>query len=149
MKKFIFAIAILISSSSFAEPNYSKDLNYGSNSGVDNAYESAKLVNWKSATNFKKATVVVNQQEITLFYNEIGDLVGSTSRQDFDKLPSRAVSTITSKYTFPEYTLTECIKFTNAEEEVKYYVSMKGLTHQLILEINEYGNTRIYSKTKN
>ncbi|TAG11383.1 MAG: hypothetical protein EAZ35_04905 [Sphingobacteriia bacterium] len=112
------------------------------------AYKSASFVNWKSASNFKKVTVFIDQQQVNIFYNEFGELIGSTSQQDFDKLPARAVSTITSKYTFPEYTLTDCIKFTNAEDEVKYYISMNTQDYQLVLEISEYGNTRIYSKTK-
>ncbi len=148
MKKSLFAIAVLISSISFATPNHLNDTKLAPGSNLVKAYESANFVNWRSASNIKKAIVLVDQHEVNVFYNEFGDLIGSTTKQDFDKLPARAVSTITSKYTFPDYTLTECIKFTSAEDEVKYFISMNTQEYQLILEISEYGNTRIYSKTK-
>lgn len=148
MKKLILVIVIVISISSFATPTHLSDSKLAPNTNFMDAYKSASFVNWKSASNFKKVTVLVDQQQVNIFYNEFGELIGSTSQQDFDKLPARAVSTITSKYTFPEYTLTDCIKFTNAEDEVKYYISMNTQDYQLVLEISEYGNTRIYSKTK-
>ena len=53
-----------------------------------------------------------------MFYNTEGDLIGTTRYQDFDKLPKNALKTITSKYTFPEYALQECIAFTNEYNEI-------------------------------
>lgn len=82
------------------------------------------------------------------YYTREGNLIGSTRYQDFDKLPKNAIKTITSKYTYPEYELQECIVFTNEYNEVTYYVSMTTEKDYLVLAISEYGEVSIFSNTR-
>jgi len=121
MKKILIAAALLVSTSSFAS-------------------------NENDLTNIKK--VVVAEQKAAVYYNQIGELIGTTRYQDFDKLPKNAIKTITSKYTFPTYNLQECIVFTNGYNESTYYVSMTTDTEYLVLAITEYGELSIFSNTR-
>lgn len=118
MKKILIAAAILVSTSSFATTT------------------TTTTTSSKDKGNFKK------------YYTQEGDLIGSTRYQDFDKLPKNAIKTITSKYTFPEYNLQECIVFTNGYNESTYYVSMTTETDYLVLAITEYGEVSIFSNTR-
>jgi hypothetical protein len=124
MKKILIAAAILFSTSSFASTN--NDL---TNKSI-----------------IKK--VLVEEQKVSEFYNQKGELIGTTRYQDFDKLPKNAIKTITSKYTFPLYSLQECIAFTDGYNDLTYYVSMTTDTEYMVLAISEYGEVSIFSNTR-
>ena len=144
MKKILIAAAILVSTSSFATTN-----NQSNDKGqLNNLLGKVTSVQWKSATNFEKASVLVEEQKVEIFYNTAGDLIGTTRYQDFDKLPKNALKTITSKYTFPEYSLQECISFKDNYNELTYYVSMITETNYLVLAITEYGEVSVFANTK-
>lgn len=48
-----------------------------------------------------------NSRKVQNVYNKQGELVGTTSQMDFDKLPKDAIQEITSRYTYPTYNLKE------------------------------------------
>lgn len=144
MKKILFAAAILVSTSSFANP-----INPESDKGnLKSLLGKVSNVQWKSAAKFEKASVQVEEQKVEVFYNTDGDLIGTTRYQDFDKLPKNALKTITSKYTFPGYALQECIAFTNEYNETSYYVSMTTDKEYLVLAISDYGDVSILTNIR-
>lgn len=144
MKKILIAAAILVSTSSFATSN--NDLNDKGN--LKSLLGKVSSVQWKTAANYEKASVLVEEQKVDVYYNTNGDLIGTTRYQDFDKLPKNALKTITSKYTFPEYSLQECISFIDSSNEKTYYVSMITETNYLVLAITEYGEVSVFSNTR-
>jgi len=102
-----------------------------------------------SISSFAATTTSLNDKSnLKKYYSQEGELIGSTRYQDFDKLPKNAIKTITSKYTFPEYKLQECILFTNEINEVSYYVSMTTEKDYLVLAISEYGDVSFFSNTR-
>lgn len=144
MKKILFAAAILVSTSSFATTNQlSTDKGQ-----LSNLLSKVTSVQWKTAANFEKASVLVEEKKVEVYYNTAGDLIGTTRYQDFDKLPKNAIKTITSKYTFPTYALQECIAFTDNYNELTYYVSMTTEQSYLVLAITEYGEVSIFSNSR-
>lgn len=89
-----------------------------------------------------------NNTKIQDFFNKQGELIGSTSKVDFDKLPQDAIQTITTKYTFPTYTLKECIAFVDVYGDVTYYVSMTSAKDKLVLNISTEGEVSVASRIK-
>lgn len=144
MKKILIAAAILVSTSSFANP-ITQESDKGN---LKSLLGKVNSVQWKSAAKFEKASVQVEEQKVEVFYTTEGDLIGTTRYQDFDKLPKNTLKTITSKYTFPEYALQECIAFTNEYNETNYYVSMTTEKEYLVLAISEYGEVSIFSNSR-
>lgn len=124
MKKILIAAAILFSTSSFAASN--------------NDLTSKSII--------KK--VLVEEQKASVFYNQSGELIGTTRYQDFDKLPKNALKVITNDFTFPEFKLQECISFIDSYNELTYYVSMTTEKAYLVLAITEYGEVSIFSNTR-
>jgi hypothetical protein len=112
MKKlFILAlIAIATGTSAFAGVSASNATTH-----FATAFSEAKNVSWNSNGKFDKVTFELNNETITAFYNEDGDLVGTSKKVSFDKLPKAALETITTRYTFPEYQVLECIEFSSDE----------------------------------
>lgn len=144
MKKILIAAAILVSTSSFAATtNNSND-----KGNLKSLLGKVSNVQWKLADNFEKASVLVEEQKVDVYYNTDGDLIGTTRYQDFDKLPKNAIKIITKKYTYPEYSLLECISFVDSSNEKTYYVSMISESNYLVLAITEYGEVNVFSNNK-
>ena len=72
-------------------------------------------------------------------------MIGTSKVMAFDKLPKNAIETITTKYTFPAFTVKDCIEFTNANNEKNYYVSLDKNTQTLVLEITKGGMVSVFS----
>jgi hypothetical protein len=145
MKKlFITALAaIAIGTSAFAAPaSISKKVNAHFRSSFSNASE----ISWTKTEKFNKASFLIDNEKIEAFYDTYGDLIGTSKSIQFDKLPKSAIETITSKYTFPDYQVLECIEFVNADNEKNYYVSMDKNDATVVLEITKKGMVSLYNK---
>lgn len=145
MKKlFITALAaITIGTSAFASPaSISKKVT----SHFMTSFSNASEISWTRTEKFNKASFLIDDQKIEAFYDNDGDLIGSSKSVQFDKLPKSAIETITSKYTFPEYQVLECIEFVNADNEKNYYVSMDKDDATVVLEITKKGMVSLYNK---
>lgn len=95
---------------------------------------------------FEKVSFLENGIKKEVFYTHDGELIGATKTFAFDKLPKSALQTITTKYTYPEFQLEDCIEFTNATGETSYFISMEKVNQKLVLEISEAGSVSIFSK---
>jgi hypothetical protein len=60
---------------------------------------------------FDKVTFQLNNETVNAFYDKDGDLIGTSKTVNFEKLPKSALETLTTKYTYPEFQLKECIEF--------------------------------------
>ncbi len=84
---------------------------------------------------------------VKVYYKQ-GELIGTSISFDFDKLPKDAIYLITSKYTFPTYSLKACIEFTDVYGDKKYFVSMNSTKDQLFLDISNEGEVIVASRIK-
>ncbi|MES2331396.1 MAG: hypothetical protein V4539_17460 [Bacteroidota bacterium] len=145
MKKlFILAlIAIATGTTAFAGPSTTKAVTH-----FANTFSAAKNVSWNSNGRFQKVTFQLNNETISAFYDEDGDLLGTSKKVSFDKLPKAALETITSQYTFPEYQVLECIEFSSDKTETKYYTSFRTEDSTVVLEIMKNGRVSVFSETE-
>ncbi|MDD2794099.1 MAG: hypothetical protein PHD73_13040 [Sediminibacterium sp.] len=101
-----------------------------------------------SLSSFANETRVKTQKMQEPVYNRQGEMVGTSANYDFDKLPKDALYTITSKYTFPEYNLKECIEFTDAYGEKRFFIAMNSTKERLILDITTDGEVSVLAKIR-
>jgi hypothetical protein len=101
-----------------------------------------------SLSSFANETLVKNQKVYQPLYDRQGDMIGTSVNYDFDKLPKEAIYTITSKYTFPEYNLKECIEFTDVYGEKRFFIAMNSAKERLILDISTYGEVSVLAKIR-
>lgn len=143
MKKIITIalMAFLVVTSAFAGPN---NVSNKVNTHFTKTFQKAANITWKVGEEYVKATFELNNETMTVFYNKGGDLIGSSKTQAFDKLPKSAIETITREYKFPEYKLTDCIEFVNANNEKKYYVSFETQNETIIIDISMYGTVSTF-----
>ena len=112
------------------------------------SFSKAKNVTWKSSDRFEKASFILNNEKVDAFYDTDGDLIGTSKAMAFDKLPKSSIETITTKYTYPDYQLKDCIEFINSSNEKNYYVSFDKVNETVVLEITKSGMVSVFSKTK-
>ena len=147
MKKlFILAlIAIVTGTSAFAAGTSASTK---VNKHFTESFSKAKNVSWKTDSRFEKVSFELGNEKVTAFYDTDGDLIGTSKNVAFDKLPKGAIETITTKYTFPEYQVKECIEFSNATNEKNYYVSFDTSNETVVLEINKASIVSVFDKIK-
>jgi hypothetical protein len=147
MKKFFLLalVAIATGTSAFAEPATisTKALKH-----VAASYTNAKDISWSTNEKFSKISFMLGEEKVETFYTTEGDLIGTTRSMAFDKLPKAAIETITTKYTYPQYQLKDCIEFTSASSESNYYISLNKANENIVLEIGKSGSVRVFSKTR-
>ena len=148
MKKlFITAlVALAIGTTAFASP---KSISAKVTNHFTNTFTKAQNVSWKTDEHFDKVSFVLNNEKVDAFYDMQGELMGTSKAIAFDKLPKSAIQTITTKYTFPDYQVKECIEFLNVNNnETNYYVSFAAKNENIALEITRTGSVSVFSKTR-
>ena len=148
MKKIFIAamMAVLVGSSAFAADN--KDVvkvNYRAKTTFDAHFAGATNVTWTQRETYTKASFVIADQAVEAFFSPEGELVGSSRKIEFSKLPLEAIQTIQKKYS--TYTVTESIEF-DQNGERNYFVSLADGKKKQILQVSLYGSVSIYKDKK-
>jgi len=102
----------------------------------------------ESNTVVAKFTPELRENNERAFYNNDGSFAGTTKRIAFDKLPERAIRNIGKNYPVPDFTVKECIEFTNAFGETNYYVSFDSEKAKTIVEVSPFGSVVLFKKTQ-
>jgi hypothetical protein len=140
MKKFLIACLIVLSFATTAFASTNSTISSKAVAHLEANYAAAKNVSWTVTDNFEKASFTVNNEKVSVYYNEYGDLLGSTKTMAFDKLPKSALEILTTEYTFPDYELTDCIEYTDADNNRNFYVSFEFNEERIILSISTSGS---------
>ena len=143
MKKFFIASLITLTLVSSAFASTTDKANSKAAAHLQANYTAAENITWTYTENFQKASITVGSQKVDVYYDEYGALIGSTKTMDFDKLPKWALETITTEYTFPDYQLTDCIAFTDADNITSYFVSFDLGQEKIRLSISMVGNVAL------
>lgn len=147
MKKyFLMALAaITIGSSAFASP---ASANKKVNEHFATTFSKASNISWKSGEHFEKVSFDLNKEQVEVFYDKDGELIGTSRSLKLDELPKTVLKTITTRYTYPEFQLKDCIEFINAANEKNYYVSFEKKGESLAVEITKNGIASIVDRTR-
>lgn len=147
MKQLFFAamIAVSVTTSAFAGTN---SINTNGCKDLNCVVENFKNVVVTNKADFTKATITEADVKQEMFYNNEGDFIGASKNVAYDKLPTKAIKTISKYYQAPKYTVKSCIEFLNADNNTNYYVSLDTKTSRTILEIDVLGNTSVFSTSR-
>lgn len=139
MKKLLILsfTAICLVTSSFAS-SYEK-VNSQATIHFESNFSGATDVSWVVTDNFEKASFTLANEKMDAYYDANGALIGTSKVLAFDKLPKSALTLLTSEYTFPDYQLTDCIEFTDADNNKNYFVSFENENENVILSVSASG----------
>jgi hypothetical protein len=147
MKKILMLalIAIATGTTAFAGP---RTISTKVTEHFSAAFKNAKDVSWNANDRFDKVSFLLGGEKVDAFYDVEGDLIGTMKTVSLEKLPKSALEVITTKYTFPDHQLKDCIEFTNSGNEKNYYVSFEKANETLVLEITHAGRVSVFTRTK-
>lgn len=141
MKKIVIFSAILVTlvTHSFASTSVSNK----AEAHLQAHYADAKDVLWTLSDDFEKASFTLGNEKMEVYYDEFGNLMGSTKTMAYDKLPKSAIDLFTREYTFPEYQLTDCIEYTNADGNTNFFVSFDYNNERILVLITPNGSVSL------
>lgn len=145
MKKLFFAalIAVTVASSAFAADT--KKVNSVTTSNFKSEFKKASEVSWTSTEEFTKATFVLNNQKMEAFYDQNGEMIGTSKAVSLDELPVSAKRSIAKRLS--GYTVKEAIEF-QGTDELAYYISAENDKETAILKVSDNGTMSNYKTIK-
>ncbi len=131
MKKLFIAALIAVSLTSTAFAAGLPKINEKAVRNFEMDYKGAKDVQWKSSASYSKVSFMLKKEKMEAFYNQQGDLIGTSRNVDLEDLPTSAKRGFAKKYA--GYTVKEAIQF-DGVEGTAYYISAENETQSVILE---------------
>ncbi|MDE3143049.1 MAG: hypothetical protein KGL19_02760 [Bacteroidota bacterium] len=143
MKKLFIAVLFVaaIGTSAFANPT---TVNYKILNSFGTDFKGAENVSWKVTSEFVKASFVYENTKLNAFYNLDGELIGTSKTFELNKLPKKALETITKKYPYPPYKLGECIEMTYPDGEKNYFLSFEINNETLVIQVSRAGEISVF-----
>jgi hypothetical protein len=145
MKKLLFTalIAVTMGTSSFAASP--AKLYSVSETSFKADFKNATNVSWTSGADYAKATFVLNNVRMEAFYNQNGELIGTSKGITPDELPVAAKRDFAKK--FGSYSVKEAIRFEGADEAA-YFISAENEKEAVIVKIGDNSNLSIIKKSQ-
>lgn len=145
MKKIFFTtfIAALVGSSVLAA-DVSK-VNNRVLASFQSQFADATDVAWTVTDHYTKARFTIEGENVEAFFNASGDVIGTSRKIDFKRLPLSAIQKIKKNYS--KFHVTDAIEF-ELNGDRKYFVSVEHETTRKVLEVSVYGEVSIFDKNK-
>lgn len=145
MKKFMLATLITVTiGTSVLAADVSK-VNFRVLNAFEAQFAGATDVNWTVTSDYTKVKFVLEGEKVEAFYNSNGDVIGTSRKTEFKRLPLTAIQKIKKNYA--KYQVTETIEF-ELNGERRYYVSVENASDRKILEVSLYGQVSVFDKDK-
>ena len=146
MKKLFIAalFALAIGGSAFAAGTELSDaakLSYSVKSSFEKHFRDAQNVSWTVRESFVKASFSLLGQKVEAFFGDDGELIGTSRKVQFERLPVLAVSKIRKEY--EGYAVGETIELTKYDD-TNYYVSLSKGEKKQILEVTPSGRVSVF-----
>ena len=143
MKSLLLAIAITSASFSFAsEPANKKII-----AAFKADFSTVSSVNWKPTTEkgVYEGVFTLNESEVHVFYNEDGEMIGSSRFIGFAQLPLLVQQAVTTKYQgYAKSTVIERVQ----DGSTTYFVNLQNEKSSLMVASSTDGQLSIFKKTR-
>lgn len=145
MKKFIIATLITVAIGSSAIAADVSKVSFRVLNAFEAQFAGATDVAWTVTADYTKAKFAIEGETVEAFFNGNGDVIGTSRKVEFKRLPLSAIQKI--KKSYPKYQVTETIEFELSGDR-RYYVSIEEGSDRKILEVSLYGQVSVFDKNK-
>ena len=148
MKRLFFAAltAVLVGTSAFAaDIKDASKVSYKVRTIFDAKFNGASNIEWTLREDYTKASFILADQQVEAFFSTEGELIATSRKVEFSKLPLNAIQSIQKKYA--AYTVSETIEM-DQDGEKSYYVSLQKNDRKQILQVSFYGTVSVYRAGK-
>lgn len=143
MKKFILVTLITVTiGSSVLAADVSK-VSFRVLNAFKAQFTGATDINWSINADYTKVDFTIEGEKVEAFYNSNGDVIGTSRKTEFKRLPLSAIQKIKKNYA--KYRVTETIEL-ELNGERKYYLSVENESDRKILEVSLYGQVTVFDK---
>lgn len=144
MKKFFIAALMTVT---FAASAFAKDIKVNTAVAHNFKAEFAKAsnVNWITTNEYTKASFVLNNEKMEVFYNAAGEKIATSRSVTVDALPIKAKRTLARNYA--AYNIKEAIEFEGIDDEA-YFISAENEKASLVLKVDKTGALTIFKNTR-
>ncbi|MBL4676520.1 MAG: hypothetical protein JKY70_10005 [Mucilaginibacter sp.] len=111
-------------------------------------YFGAENVTWKVTSKFQKVTFTIDGVQKSAFYNQRGELIGTTQTVQYNALPVSAQKEISGKY--QGYFAKEVIKLENDDnvDSLVYFVDVANDNEEVLLKVVPGSGVSYFQKVK-
>jgi hypothetical protein len=141
MKKFLLAVLVTVAVGSSAFAADANKLSSKVKNNFDAQFAGAENIEWAVRDTYTKFTFVLAEQKVEAFYSTDGELIATSRKAEFNKLPLSAIQQIKKQYA--SYKVEETIEF-DQDGDRSYYVELDKNGKKQILQVSLYGNVSIY-----
>ena len=134
----VSAAMLLLSTSAFAYPfGAGESVNKNIKAAFDKKFSTASAVNWKYSDGYYFAQFQLNQNDISVAYNEDGELVGTSRVIRKADLPADVVAGLQDQ--FGDYSVCDAVTEIVLQGEKSYYVNVENKNSVLRLKSSADG----------
>jgi len=135
-----------------------EEVSYQTMQAFKSDFPNAKDVGYMVGSNFDEVAYNQGGKDYIAYYNNSGELVGTTSHASFSALPANAQKEITKRYLNKGYNTDRVILFDDNElvptdmwlyersfdDEDNYFIELSKLDKKLVLQVDMKGNVSFY-----
>jgi hypothetical protein len=145
LRTLLAAAAILVATSAFATPG-SEKVSERVKSEFEKSFAGALNVKWDKKDDFYFASFDLNSKEISVAYNESGELLGVSRILEISQLPLGVSMAIADKYA--GYRVAKNAEEVSHEGQTNYYVTVENDKKILKLKCTGNGEITVDKKVK-
>ena len=145
MKKILFAALIAVTMGTSAFAGSPAKLYSVSETSFKADFKNATDVSWTAAADYAKATFVLDNVRMEAFYNQKGELIGTSKGITPDQLPVSAKRNFAKK--FGSYDVKEAIRF-EGSDDAAYFISAENERESVVVKISDNGSLSIIKKSQ-
>ncbi len=145
LQTILAAVTLLVATSAFANRGPEK-VSTVVKKAFEQQFNTVSNVNWEKNDEFYFANFRLNDKEVSVAYNEDGEVVGSSRILKNEELPMSVTMAIANKYN--GYTLAKTATEINYDGHTSYYITVGNEKQTLKLKCSGSGDIDVDSKTK-
>jgi len=146
LQKILVATALLFATSAFATAGGPEKVAPLVKAAFEKNFNGAVNVNWEKAEGYYFAFFRLNEKEVTVAYNENGELLGTSQVIATAQLPLNVSLSLADKYA--DYTLAKTVTELTYQGQTSYYVFAENNKQILKLKCSTSGDISVENKTK-
>ena len=146
MKKLITAVVlstVLLVNAAFA--NKTESGNYKVENAFKQEFSQATEVSWEKGDNFYRAGFKMNNEVMTAYFTNDGELMGVVHNMLSTQLPLNLQSSLKKEY--DGYWITELFEFAKPDSN-GYFVTLQNADQKITLQSADGSSWSVYSKAK-
>ena len=144
MKRLVLMLTLVFSLISISSSAHEINVTETVLRSFNNAFKNATDVNWTTTEHFYKVNFSLNDEYVTAYYNQEGQMIAMTRNIVSKQLP--LTLQVALKNNYAQFWISDLFEITN-EEGTAYYVTLENADSRIIMKSNLESTWTVYKKS--